>query len=131
MKHEAYEVSGVFGEFDAFDFVSSGKNGIVLKRVVFAPTPEREVVNLVLGDVGADGEVDDRVISNNGDRDKVLATVLRIINYYHRWYPERAISIEGNTAARNRLYRMVISIYQEELSNSYEESHKFDIWISL
>ena len=120
MRHEAYAVSEASEDFDFFDFISEGKKGKVRKRVVFAPDGAEGVYNLTLGDVGEDNEIDDRVVTDNGDRDKILATVFEIIDDYTGRFPDRSITIEGSTASRTRLYRMVISIYFEELSSLYE-----------
>lgn len=120
MKHEAYVVNEVASDFATFNFISIGKKGTVFKRIIFEPTIKENIVNMVLGDVDEDDHVDDRAISDNGDRDKVLATVVRVINEYTRRFPEKAIEIEGSTVSRTRLYRMAIGLYLEELSILYE-----------
>lgn len=78
------------------------------------------MVNLAFGDVSDKGEIDDLVVSNNGDRNKVLATVAYVIGIYLSRYPNRIIRFEGSTEERNRLYRMAVGLNLEELSSAYE-----------
>jgi hypothetical protein len=52
--------------------------------------------------------VDDSIRSNNGDRDKVLATVAFTALDFTDEFPEALIVMEGSTSARTRLYQMGI-----------------------
>ena len=59
-----------------YEFISEGKNGKIYKSVSFQETNIEGVYNLGLVDKNPiTGQVDDKVVSNNGDRDKVLSTV--------------------------------------------------------
>lgn len=120
MKYGVYREIDATDDFDAFDFVSRGKNGDILKRVIFTATDEKEVYNLAFGDVDEDNEINDLVITDNGDRNKVLATVVLIIEAYTQRFPDRWIYFRGSTDDRSRLYRMAIGLHLEELSSSYE-----------
>jgi hypothetical protein len=120
MKYEVYGGIAVTEDFGTFDFISCGRNGNILKRVAFTQTEDKGVYNLALGDVDEDNEIDDLAITDNGDRNVVIATVVFIVEAYTRRFPERRIAFRGSTAERTRLYRMVISIYFEELSALYE-----------
>jgi hypothetical protein len=120
MKYEVYREIEVRDDFNAFDFVSRGKNGDILKRVIFTATNDEGVYNLAFGDVDEDNEIDDIVITDNGDRNKVLATVVVIVEAYTRRFPNRWIYFRGSTDDRTRLYRMAIALHLEELSSSYE-----------
>ncbi|HZE84045.1 MAG TPA: hypothetical protein VE035_07025 [Puia sp.] len=51
MKYEVYTEIEVTDDFDVFDFISTGRNGDILKRVAFTVTEEDKVYNLALGDV--------------------------------------------------------------------------------
>lgn len=115
-----YEGIKVTVDFDIFDFVSCGKNGNVLKRVAFTKTEDDRVYNLALGDVDEDNEINDLAITDNGDRNKVIATVVSIVEAYTRRFPERWIIFTGSTEERTRLYRMAISLHLVELSALYE-----------
>ena len=120
MRYEVYEGIKVTVDFDIFDFVSCGKNGNVLKRVAFTKTEDDRVYNLALGDVDEDNEINDLAITDNGDRNKVIATVVSIVEAYTRRFPERWIIFTGSTEERTRLYRMAISLHLVELSALYE-----------
>jgi hypothetical protein len=60
--------------------------------------------------------VDDLTVSDNGDRNKVLATVVKIVDAYMTQFPDRWIAFKGSTESRTRLYRMAIGLNLEELS---------------
>jgi hypothetical protein len=87
MKYEVYTEIEVTDDFDIFDFISTGRNGDILKRVAFTKTEMDGVYNLVLGDVHEGNEIDDYAITDNGDRNKVLATVASIVEAYTRRFP--------------------------------------------
>ena len=120
MKYEVYTEIEVTDDFDIFDFISIGRNGNILKRVAFTRTEHDKVYNLALGDVDEDNEINDYAISDNGDRNKVLATVASIVEAYTKKFPDRWIIFRGSTAERTRLYRMAVSLHLDELSGLYE-----------
>ena len=122
MKYEVYGDIQVTDDFNVFDFVSNGKNGAIPKRVAFTKTERNKVYNLAFGDVDEEDEIDDYSVSNNGDRDKILATVTYIVDAYTQRYPDRWIIFRGSTMERTRLYRMAVGRHLEELSA------KFDIY---
>jgi hypothetical protein len=97
-------------DLSSFDFMSVGTNGDILKRIIFMPV-RSEMCMLVFGNDSADGEIDDLTISDNGDRNKILATIVNMVNLYTIRYPSRLIYFVGSTPARTRLYRMVIGLH--------------------
>jgi hypothetical protein len=122
MKYEIYLDFEYTDDFSVFDFFSIGKNGSLHKRITFTSTKHKDVYNLALGDVDGNDEIDDFKISDNGDRNKILATVVYVVEFYTNKYPERWILFRGSTNQRTRLYRMAIGLNLEELSA------KFDIY---
>ncbi len=90
------------------------------KRVEFTPMDIPDFYNLAFGDVDVNGQIDDVIISANGDRDKVLATIACIVNIYLNKYPKRWIYFSGSTPQRMRLYKMAITVNYHELSLIYE-----------
>jgi len=120
MNYEIYEGFAVAEDYSQFDFVSHGKKGPICKRVAFTMTEMDNIFNLAFGDVGENGEFDDLRISDNGDRNKILATVVNIITSYTDRYPGRWILFQGSTESRTRLYRMAIGLNLEELSVKFE-----------
>ncbi|MDB5211610.1 MAG: hypothetical protein JWQ30_2437 [Sediminibacterium sp.] len=125
MREEVYEDLKANYDFSMFEFSSIGRRGIILKRIEFTSTGLNGVFNLAFGDIGIDGEIDDNCISNNGDRNKILATVVDVVLKYTEKYPDRFIFFTGNSPARTRLYRMAITAHLEDLSGV------FDIFISV
>lgn len=120
MKYDAYGEFTITRDFRTFEFVSEGKYGFIRKQIAFIPTEIPQVYNLAFGDVQENDEVDDNSISDNGDRDKILATLVRVIERYTERYPERWIYFRGNTKGRTRLYRMAVGLNLEELSKKFE-----------
>lgn len=122
MKYEMYSDYKYSDDYSVFDFVSTGKNGAIPKRITF--TSRSNVLgnfyNLAFGDVDENGELDDYKISDNGDRNKILATVFSVVNLYTKKYPERWIAFRGSTKERTRLYRIAIGLNIEELSQIFE-----------
>ena len=63
-------------ELMTFEFISEGSKGLISKLVRYQRTNVEGVYNLAFGDEDhLTGDIDDTVISNNGDSEKVLATV--------------------------------------------------------
>ena len=122
MKYEAYSELTITDDFGVVDFISIGKNGSIPKRITFTYTGIANVYMLTFGDVNENNEIDDYITSNNGDRNKLLATIFKVVDDYTRKYPNRWIAFTGSTKERTRLYRMAISLNLDELSM------KFDIY---
>ena len=77
--------------------------------------------NLAFGDKDIEtGEIDDKVISNNGDSEKVLTTVVATVYAFFDKYPDAWIYATGSTKARTRLYKMGISKFLEEVTSDFE-----------
>jgi hypothetical protein len=120
MKYEVYAGIKVADDFTVFDFISTGRNGAIKKRIAFTETEWEDIYNLAFGDVDDDGEINDFSVSNNGDRNKVLATVAFIVDAYTTKHPDRWIIFRGSTAERTRLYRIAVGLHLEELSAKFE-----------
>ena len=109
------------GKLMTFEFISEGPRGLIHKLVRFQPTNLRDVYNLAFGDKDyTTGEIDDTVISNNGDSEKVLATVVATVYAFTDKYPESWIYATGSTKSRTRLYRMGITKFISEIENDFE-----------
>jgi hypothetical protein len=104
-----------------FEFESEGKLGRVVKLVAYQPTNLKGVYNLAFGDKNADtGQINDRIITDNGDRDKVLATVAATVYAFTDKYSDSWVYLTGSTKSRTRLYRMGIAKFFEELNQDFE-----------
>ena len=120
MKYEIYSDYSFTQDFNVFDFMSIGKNGAIPKRITFTTTGLANVYNLAFGDIDENGDLDDCRISDNGDRNKILATVFNVVDIYTKKYPERWITFSGSTMERTRLYRIAVGLNLDELSQIFE-----------
>jgi hypothetical protein len=100
MKYENYDAVHIADDLSSFDFVSSGKNGDIPKRIIFMPTHMGEVYILAFGSITDNDEVDDYSISDNGDRNKILATIAVAVDLYTIRHPNRMIYFRGSTKER-------------------------------
>jgi len=64
--------------------------------------------------------IDDFVVSNNQDAERVLATVASTVMDFAEHYPNAVIYIEGSTPTRTRRYQMGISKYWNEINANFE-----------
>ena len=104
-----------------FEFISEGQIGLIHKLVRFQPTNLKDVYNLAFGDKDhTTGDIDDTVISNNGDSEKVLATVVATVYAFTDKYPNAWIYATGSTKSRTRLYRMGITKFLLEVKEDFE-----------
>jgi hypothetical protein len=104
-----------------FEFVSVGKKGEIPKIVQYSETNLKGFYNLGFGDKNLQtGEVDDQVISDNGDSQKVLATVAATVYAFTDRYPDVWIYATGSTKSRTRLYRIGITNNLDEISEDFE-----------
>jgi hypothetical protein len=120
MNYERYKDLRIQEDFSVIDFTSEGKKGNIPKRIVFSATGWEGVYNLAFGDIGTNGEIDDYSISDNGDRNKILATIVDVVLAYTIKYPDRQIFFTGSTQERIRLYRMAVGLNLAELSHDFE-----------
>jgi len=119
MRHDTYAVEEK-ASLSEFEFYSEGSKGKFKKRVNFVPFGENSAIyNLAFGDVAEDGEIDDLVVTNNGDSQKVLATVASIVYRFFEKYPQCYIYATGSLKARIRLYRMGITNNLAEIKTNF------------
>lgn len=60
------------------------------------------------------------MVSNNGDSEKILATVVSAVFAFLDQSPSAWIFASGSTSARTRLYQMGISRYLEYISEDWD-----------
>ncbi len=108
-------------ELLSYEFISEGPKGIIRKRIQFTLINRDDVYNLAFGDKDTvTNEMDDMAISNNGDSEKVLATVISAVYAFYDKHPGAWVFAAGSTSARTRLYRMGITKYYNEIQNDFE-----------
>lgn len=110
-------------DYRAFTFISQGRHGDLLKIVVFEEVLWlKNTFNLALGTVLSNGKGDFDTISNNGDRNKILVTVVMIVNNFIEKYPDANVYLTGSDKRRTMLYQRAIIYGYEELIQA------FNIW---
>ena len=107
-----------------FEFKSIGPNGEKTKVIVYTETQSENIYNLAFGDLIYDKVekkyfFDDSTITNNGDRNMILATVAESVYVFTKKYPEKMVFFKGSTLARTRLYRRAITINLDEISKTF------------
>jgi len=116
-----------------YTFLSCGPKGNIDMTIQFTPTEEDGIFNLAFGILDKDGKMDDTIINNNGDRNKIIATVIAAINEFTHHYPDKLVCFSGHTEGRNRLYRGALSIYLEQWLQNYavwglKEDNSFELF---
>jgi len=100
-------------------FFSEGPKGKILKGVIYSQI-EGNLYNLSFGDWDQGlQQLDDSSRSNNGDRNKILATVAYTTLDFTDKFPHIQIFIEGSTTARTRLYQMGITNNLLEINQDF------------
>ncbi|MEO8146426.1 MAG: hypothetical protein ABI723_02255 [Bacteroidia bacterium] len=116
-----------------FEFTSIGPKGNIPKLVKFSETNLKDLYNLAFGDKDlSTGGINDLVISNNGDSETVLSTVVSTVYAFTERYPYAWVVATGSTNSRTRLYRMGISKYILEIKKDFQVfGLRNDEWKSL
>jgi hypothetical protein len=106
--------------FFDFEFESEGPKGRIKKIARFSSIGTN-LYNLGFGDLDeVSGDISDDVVTNNGDGEKVLATVAGIIYDFTARFLKAAIFIQGTTASRTRWYQMGIGRNWEEIGRIFD-----------
>ncbi len=104
-----------------FFFVSTGPRGEIQKAIQFRPMKEQGIFNLAFGDLNIDtGELDDEARSNNGDVEKILATVAKATYTFTQYNPMCWIYATGSSLSRNRICRTALDKYLVEIEENFE-----------
>ena len=107
-------------EQNMYQFYSEGPRGMI-RKVILYQTMGNDQFNLGFGDWNEElQKMDDSVRSNNGDRDKVLATVAYTALDFSARFPGAQIFVEGSTASRTRLYQIGIASNILKIRNDFE-----------
>lgn len=106
-----------------YEFYSEGPNGKIKKVVEYYrfTDMEAEVYSLAFGDWDATRfRMNDLATTNNGDRNKVLATVAATVIDFMNKHPDSILIATGSTPSRNRLYQMAIAQFLHELHDWFD-----------
>ena len=106
--------------FTTYEFVSEGPKGRIRKLVSYAEFGDTGAYNLGFGDkLGDTDNFDDKVITDNGDSKKVLATVAATLYEFINKHPNALVFATGSTVARTRLYRIGISNALDDINKDF------------
>jgi hypothetical protein len=114
-----YEVD-ISKDYKTYEFVSVGSKGNITKVVRYSEINVKGFYNLGFGDKDPiTGFISDLTVSNNGDSQKVLATVAATLYTFTNENPDSVVIATGSTEARTRLYRMGITNNIEEIEQDF------------
>lgn len=119
MQYMPYTELTAVPDLSLFRFVSEGRGGLITKEIRFAELPDSGMYSVHMGDIKQNGDFDPSAISNNGDRNRVLATVIVAIEIYTKKYPARSILIGGFNEQRARLFRIAIGVNFKRISRIF------------
>ena len=104
-----------------FEFISTGSKGSIVKVIKYTKINDDPLVyNLGFGDKNITYEtIDDRAVTNNGDTDRVLATVAFTIYTFYKEYPNANVYLSGSTTSRTRLYQININKFYDYISKDF------------
>jgi hypothetical protein len=103
-----------------YEFVSDGPKGQIPKLIKFSETALKGYYNLAFGDKDIEtGDIDDKSVSNNGDSEQVLATVVSAVYMFTENKKEAWVYATGSTKSRTRLYRMGINKYIDDVISDF------------
>lgn len=104
-----------------FEFMSEGIKGQIPKLVKFSETALKGFYNLAFGDkIPSTDDIDDTVVSDNGDGEQVLATVVSAVYAFTEAEKAAWVYATGSTKSRTRLYRIGITKYISEIKKDFE-----------
>lgn len=107
-------------ELTRFEFISEGPNGVIRKLIEFQETTQQGLYNLAFGDKDAKtGGINDLAVSNNGDTEKILATVAAAVYAFFERYPTAFVYASGSTKARTRLYRIGLTKFYDDMRTDF------------
>ncbi|MES2772981.1 MAG: hypothetical protein V4722_02265 [Bacteroidota bacterium] len=119
MKLDRYEINAS-AEFLIFEFISTGPKVDISKIIQFELVGAQELYNLAFGDKRPGSDEIDDLITDNGDSEKILATVVSALYSFSEHYPAAWVYATGSTKSRTRLYRMGINKYIEFVNADFE-----------
>jgi hypothetical protein len=105
-----------------YEFTGKGRRGSIKKVVVFELIdPDLEIYNLAFGDYAERTKtLNDLSVSDNKDKDKMLATVAATVFDFSEQHPTATIVARGSTPERTRLYRMGITKHFKNISAVFD-----------
>ncbi|MCC6725878.1 MAG: hypothetical protein IT258_15325 [Saprospiraceae bacterium] len=104
-----------------YEFTSTGPKGRIGKAVLFEMIAE-EVWNLSFGDLSADGDFDDSIVTDNNDMRIVLQSLANIIHDFFDQHPNCEVFIDPVDNRRKLLYNRIFQEKHVEIQSIFEVS---------
>ncbi|MFH7015446.1 DUF6934 family protein [Flavobacterium sp. FlaQc-47] len=124
MNYQKYDLKAN-SDFTIFEFISTGLRGDISKVIKYTVTNNPDLVNLGFGDKininnnNGTFDIDDINITDNGDRNVILATVANATYTFTKLNPDKFVFFSGSCDIRTRLYRMAITNNYKELTETF------------
>lgn len=109
--------------FYIYEFISQGPKGDVKKVIRFTTKKAqgKNYFNLSFGDWDDKNKrIDDRVVTDNGDLEKILGTIGAAIVDITEKFPQMHIYAQGSTPSRTRLYQIYINKYWQNIEPMFQ-----------
>ena len=124
MNYDHYHNLSFTEDYHLFLFYSEGPKGRLRKLVAYTPLKNLpDGYNLGFGTLKINEEgkeyLDGDEISDNGDRNKILATIALTAFTFIDNYPNKKIYLTGSDKVRTRLYQMAINHAFDILSEKF------------
>jgi hypothetical protein len=108
-------------DFRVFEFDSEGPKGKIRKIIQYTEINLKNYFNLGFGDKNhKTNAIDDLVVTNNGDSQKILATVASTLFKFTDHHPGANVIAIGSSLARTRLYRIGITNNLEAIEKDFK-----------
>ena len=108
-------------DFRVFEFDSEGPKGKIGKIVQYTEINLKNYFNLGFGDKNyKTNAIDDLIVKNNGDSQKILSTVASTLFKFTDHHPGANVIAIGSSLARTRLYRIGITNNLEAIENDFK-----------
>lgn len=120
MNHSVYEFERKGTEL-VFCFTSEGVRPIE-KTVRFSKIHKlgQTYYNLAFGDYDSEtDQLDDKVVTDNGDMRRVLRTVVSIVEVFFSEHPTERLHIDGSDAIRHSYYHKLLHDYSDLITRLY------------
>jgi hypothetical protein len=110
-----------FDEYNlVYEFTSVGAKGKINKCIRYTQMGQPNFYNLGFGDYNKELElIDDLAVTDNGDSEKVLATVASSLYDFTEKHPNVWIFFQGSSESRTRLYKIGISKFLNEIQEDF------------
>jgi len=103
-----------------YEFNSVGAKGII-KKIARFDKIGIDIFSFGFGDLDEiSGQISDSIISNNGDRDMILATIGQIIYHFTNHNSKAGIFFQGSSPARTRLYQQGLNKFCIQITQFFD-----------